>query len=383
MVPGMAFRVSDTSSSPRSGGDGPQPTATALPHMRFSPLRRGWSDRERHEEGHKVVLPAQAGMVPLGLVGCPYLRSSPRSGGDGPSWVSSWWTRRVFSPLRRGWSGDTGAAGAVGPVLPAQAGMVRSVARRCRLLRRSPRSGGDGPKSKDELIALVGFSPLRRGWSLSFLKMVGSCQVLPAQAGMVPLLSQNGGVMSSSPRSGGDGPDYVRGAGIEVEFSPLRRGWSQQPSPHQQKPWVLPAQAGMVPRHDSPRVSARRSPRSGGDGPVTNMNYMFWNWFSPLRRGWSALSRRRWPTWGVLPAQAGMVPAPACRGIRRSCSPRSGGDGPEKHAHAETRTAFSPLRRGWSHTSQIQAHARSSSILLHEDSTEKGQFAPDQHPHFP
>ena len=92
--------------------------------------------------------------------------------------------------------------------------------------RGAPRSGGGGPPAIEGSDCFVMCSPLRRGWSLQRETQIVLQDVLPAQAGVVPILSRlalsavsappQAGVVPSTylyrgglggaPRSGGGGP---------------------------------------------------------------------------------------------------------------------------------------------------------------------------------
>ncbi len=91
---------------------------------------------------------------------------------------------------------------------------------------RSPRSGGDGPPQFPPTFTPLTFSPLRRGWSAKRALLETLAQVLPAQAGMVPVVFMVGSAYHSSPRSGGDDPSLSVTSSPASTFSPLRRGWS-------------------------------------------------------------------------------------------------------------------------------------------------------------
>ncbi len=273
---------------------------------------------------------------------------SPRSGGDGPGESEFVHRASVFSPLRRGWSPRRLGRRAPPRVLPAQAGMVPIPASGARDAPCSPRSGGDGPPGELNVIYSGVFSPLRRGWSPAHHIQMRVCIVLPAQAGMVRRGKARQGKTLGSPRSGGDGPGKQARQYFIAWFSPLRRGWSAVRGEERAERQVLPAQAGMVPYRCRETSGAPGSPRSGGDGPVTPIQVSSPSSFSPLRRGWS--ERPGPPPWNppVLPAQAGMVRAAATDWQAQDGSPRSGGDGPSSHAAMRFSFVFSPLRRGWS-----------------------------------
>ncbi len=241
--------------SPRSGGDGPTGDAIKEFSIRFSPLRRGWSQQISLFRTHISVLPAQAGMVRATPTPPQLHRRSPRSGGDGPVRLVTELISIEFSPLRRGWSDPRSPANAYAPVLPAQAGMV--------LLH-----GQAG-------ILRPLFSPLRRGWSPPPQCVATHHPVLPAQAGMVPFDAKPRSISRCSPRSGGDGPVLRDPLDEGFKFSPLRRGWSRCIRVTTRGPRVLPAQAGMVPSLQQHVPASYGSPRSGGDGPVASENPLY------------------------------------------------------------------------------------------------------------
>ena len=90
--------------------------------------------------------------------------------------------------------------------------------------------------------------------------------------------------------------------------SPLRRGWSPLPGGVVACGYVLPAQAGVVPKRVDAKWLTMRC--------------------SPLRRGWSLAPMRQIPTKAVLPAQAGVVPLGMTEHGAIKGAPRSGGGGP-------------------------------------------------------
>ncbi len=212
----------------------------------------------------------------------------------------------------------------------------------------SPRSGGDGPTPTKPPFPSSQFSPLRRGWSEQILDKCPVQIVLPAQAGMVRLIRCVRASSSCSPRSGGDGPRGTHHPEEGARFSPLRRGWSGAGHAGQARRTVLPAQAGMVPPGFRSDTLPLCSPRSGGDGPVLFVFRTAASKFSPLRRGWSQPCGASSMCQRVLPAQAGMVRRSTRSLASLVCSPRSGGDGPPFSAPSRFRAWFSPLRRGWS-----------------------------------
>ena len=131
----------------------------------------------------------------------------------------------------------------------------------------APRSGGGGPSPTLRTREVEKCSPLRRGWSHCQRAKRGWAHVLPAQAGVVrahhrvvtdchsaprsggggPIVKFRPPAPPSAPRSGGGGPSRSSCCRFPLVCSPLRRGWSRECATGVNKTWVLPAQAGVVP----------------------------------------------------------------------------------------------------------------------------------------
>ncbi len=111
---------------------------------------------------------------------------------------------------------------------------------------------------------------------------------------------------------------------------------------------VLPAHAGMVPA-PVPRTADRPgAPRARGDGPYPLDITTLRELCSPRTRGWSPGLLQRPHKVTVLPAHAGMVPGRAWYVSAGRCAPRARGDGPRYLEGAECGASCSPRTRGWS-----------------------------------
>ena len=111
-------------------------------------------------------------------------------------------------------------------------------------------------------------------------------QVLPAYAGMIPIISVTVPVHESAPRIRGDDPYNSKATTVTGEVLPAYAGMI---------PYggliacaitlVLPAYAGMIPRER--RASWRRScaPRIRGDDPSSVARWVTDEWCSPHTRG--------------------------------------------------------------------------------------------------
>ena len=110
--------------APRARGDGPTPRIAATTRYACSPHTRGWSGHRNHHPVDRTVLPAHAGMVPRTKARTSRLTRAPCARGDGPDAFNETRDRILCSPRTRGWSGDAPRDRLRVGVLPAHAGMV-------------------------------------------------------------------------------------------------------------------------------------------------------------------------------------------------------------------------------------------------------------------
>ena len=109
--------------------------------------------------------------------------------------------------------------------------------------------------------------------------------VLPAYAGMFPVLSHPVPHLDCSPRVCGDVSVFGRGNVRSGLFSPRMRGCFSKSSGRASPTRVLPAYAGMFPCSNGAPNPKPRSPRVCGDVSI-NQNLWFWmTQFSPRMRG--------------------------------------------------------------------------------------------------
>src|SRR5690606_17565029 len=138
-------------------------------------------------------------------------------------------------------------------------------------------------------------------------KNPSSTRVLPARAGMVPGRYRIAGTARRAPRTRGDGPEPVPAPAEPVPCSPHARGWSRAPGFRRAGRLVLPARAGMVPALRALRTSPSRAPRTRGDGPVPRPRLSPIATCSPHARGWSPGVQVERCVTAVLPARAGFL----------------------------------------------------------------------------
>jgi hypothetical protein len=149
-------------SAPRARGDGPVRAAAWGTWTRCSPRTRGWSLHQRVHRGLDQVLPAHAGMVPCRRAWGGPCPCAPRARGDGPGQVITLNETGLCSPRTRGWSLRLAALGPVTVVLPAHAGMVPIGACKGPRAARAPRACGDVPRLRRTRSGIRG-APHARG----------------------------------------------------------------------------------------------------------------------------------------------------------------------------------------------------------------------------
>ena len=257
-----------------------------------SPRPRGWSLRVRRQVGHRLLLPAPAGMVPGPRDHSSDSRSAPRARGDGPS--------------------ASGCVVSFTSLLPAPAGMVPGLLTGCAGWVAAPRARGDGPKVANVSALAIACSPRPRGWSRLRQGTGG-----PARQ-----------VRLTAPRARGDGPQTIRAGGILRDCSPRPRGWSRSRTGRRLSRCLLPAPAGMVPPGCSAGRPRPTAPRARGDGPPHPGRHVNVSNCSPRPRGWSPQGRPDRGAGLLLPAPAGMVPQIDSEGNITAAAPRARGDGP-------------------------------------------------------
>ena len=187
-----------------------------------------------------------------------------------------------------------------------------------------------------------------RGCSRGVDRLFSQKSVVPAHAGMFPTATRYGSCDASGPRACGDVPDIVVIAAPRDVWSPRMRGcspigavlWSRSP--------VVPAHAGMFPPHVLCVLTIVSGPRACGDVPLSHAARRSSIAWSPRMRG---CSQRVVVVEGdllVVPAHAGMFPAPRHPVRRSPCGPRACGDVPIREMQERSYAAWSPRMRGCS-----------------------------------
>ncbi len=165
---------------------------------------------------------------------------------------------------------------------------------------------------------------------------------------MVPCFPHLGVSARRFPRTRGDGPpaaDLVVSLGV---VPPHPRGWS--PAFHRQRVARRgsPAPAGMVPTSARSGHSLGWFPRTRGDGPQRGRHSPMMRMVPPHPRGWSPAFAVRAVQRRGSPAPAGMVPTPIRHKSRGRGFPRTRGDGPDRARGPPSGAVVPPHPRGWS-----------------------------------
>ncbi len=165
---------------------------------------------------------------------------------------------------------------------------------------------------------------------------------------MVPRLARLRCRAAAAPRARGDGPRRGDRDRTGLTCSPRTRGWSRHRRHHRRPARLLPAHAGMVPAPSAPRPPRRAAPRARGDGPTLGGALALLRDCSPRTRGWSHADHRLQVGVDLLPAHAGMVPQLQKPLGAAGAAPRARGDGPPGLYGPLALSACSPRTRGWS-----------------------------------
>ena len=233
-------------------------------------------------------------------------------------------------------------------VVPAHAGMFPLMDLSPKSCRSGPRACGDVPGTESRSYSGHQWSPRKRGCSLRHRRRDLAHGVVPAHAGMFPADGGGRSHDGSGPRACGDVPRVVDNRGAPPEWSPRMRGCSLRAAPCRRRSWVVPAHAGMFPTTPRRRLQETSGPRACGDVAQfidSFINLIAW---SPRMRGCSLGQLRRVLDDDVVPAHAGMFPTPPSWARSGSGGPRACGDVPLLNLRYLRGIGWSPRMRGCS-----------------------------------
>ncbi|SEC10117.1 hypothetical protein SAMN05428943_1031 [Streptomyces sp. 2314.4] len=229
---------------------------------------------------------------------------------------------------RGGWSPDPARARCPEVLLPAPAGLVPRRPTNAGGRPAAPRTRGGGPSEGAPAIRRVRCFPHPRGWSQVHLVQEFGGRLLPAPAGLVPAYRLPTLGVAAAPRTRGVGPSLAAVSRLAVRCSPHPRGWSPCQPPCRGPSQLLPAPAGLVPAPGPSRSGRFPAPRTRGVGPHVDNRLQLLKLCSPHPRGWSPAPGGVTVAPSLLPARAGLVPSASSTPAQRSTAPRTRGVGP-------------------------------------------------------
>ncbi len=191
---------------PRTRGDLPVWSMSGHQQRRSSPHARGSSRSLRHRGPSWRVVPARAGIFPIGSARAASALGRPRTRGDLPTPPLVLRCPSPSSPHARGSSQTRVESWFHVPVVPARAGIFRTDAVSHQGRRGRPRTRGDLPPSRRRCRPGYPSSPHARGSSLRLPAPERHQRVVPARAGIFPGATRYRASRPSRPRTRGDLP---------------------------------------------------------------------------------------------------------------------------------------------------------------------------------
>ena len=168
----------------------------------------------------------------------------------------------------------------------------------------------------------------KRGWSCAWLPSHFTVKVIPAQAGMILWYFFIYIDYFGYPCTSGDDPRWIITIRYWEVLSLHKRGWSDSKDLTEDEIEVIPAQAGMIPIAKRYRRAKNGYPCTSGDDPKVRLTFFKNEKLSLHKRGWSCTCNHSQTTYNVIPAQAGMILFAQALKILKSCYPCTSGDDP-------------------------------------------------------
>ncbi len=180
-----------------------------------------------------AVVPARAGIFLISFRIVDGRLRRPRTRGDLPTPATPHWPTPTSSPHARG-SSVVQVAGRGGhDVVPARAGIFPLVARQRRQPGGRPRTRGDLPSPSSWRRRPLPSSPHARGSSRHPVDRHGRCGVVPARAGIFRGRGPGRCAPGCRPRTRGDLPANIPPRARATTSSPHARGSSEQGEDHE------------------------------------------------------------------------------------------------------------------------------------------------------
>ena len=237
---------------------------SAGPSSRRPPRERGCSGVSR-APGPARLSPRERGCSPgtLALVD----GGRPRASGGVPTSASAWSTALSSSPRERGCSIERTLPDRWTNVVPARAGVFRCPLFWPASVGSRPRASGGVPRTTAARPETPPSSPRERGCSPEQPALACGPSVVPARAGVFPSGSRQAILLRSRPRASGGVPADTVAALGEHQSSPRERGCSAGLGPVHRRAEVVPARAGVFPMVVSSRTPRVGRPRASGGVP--------------------------------------------------------------------------------------------------------------------
>ena len=313
----------------------------------ISPPTWGWPATLSPPQLQVADFPTHVGMARQ-LFSCwrNYIRF-PHPRGDGPQRRTSGTVKNWISPPTWGWPEIKSEFRTVFLDFPTHVGMARYIQAADENGNRFPHPRGDGPGITHALLKPGEISPPTWGWPVVGGFRPPLAKDFPTHVGMARAAAICVGVAARFPHPRGDGPRFLRVAGVWAGISPPTWGWPARGVQLWGAMTDFPTHVGMA-RSWQPRpIHRQRFPHPRGDGPICSAS-MPWPWrISPPTWGWPAGQGSRPPRRFDFPTHVGMARrrracrAPACR------FPHPRGDGPSAEANHRNLQAISPPTWGW------------------------------------
>ena len=197
--------------------------------------------------GFFTVVPAHAGMIPQVDIRKINTASCTRTRGDDPLALIYKYKTLMLYPHTRGWSSTKNIKCCGFSVVPAHAGMILTSPFSNITILCCTRTRGDDPEIMTMLAQAIGLYPHTRGWSSSTAFTKATTPVVPAHAGMIPQVPIRQIPQRSCTRTRGDDPTNFYCKLIVIQLYPHTRGWSRKNTWQKFQRKVVPAHAGMIP----------------------------------------------------------------------------------------------------------------------------------------
>jgi len=153
-------------------------------------------------------------------------------------------------------------------ILPAYAGVIPCVIVVLEIVMYSSRVCGGDPTIEFRFFRGTLFFPRMRGWSSLHVLLSFIFFILPAYAGVIPVICQFCPCGNHSSRVCGGDPMVISILDNSFQFFPRMRGWSSYSTYCYFNLVILPAYAGVIPQYGSSIVWFFYSSRVCGGDPI-------------------------------------------------------------------------------------------------------------------